>query len=504
MQNRKIQIFLFKLSLIICTFFYLLPINNVWAKDCTDTNINSNIKQLETTDKWIFTIAALRKCGLKAVFALTAELKQQDEQARINAASALGSIGVEEQAAVSSLSAALQDRSERVRSSAASALGNMGVEAQAAVPSLTIALQDRNESVSSNAAYALNRIAEEFRYQAYTLSISELEKIISELEKALKTLEYSHTKFADTEKTLLNQSLQSLKAELAYRKLEGASVSVPEYRWIPLAVTYIVSLASLWLFILCVCPLWLLRINNAMKHHTSIILPGSLGRVEVPVRFLLFVGFFQFHPRVIDAWLNTQITSPKEGFEKKLSQDVKRFVVRHHSFSQPRVGNFVELNPRTVQKYAKAIAWECIKQTYQPVSVAREQVLTAIAALDGYDTAQAYLRYLEKRLGMIQTIGATHDKIRFTHDLLAENLAGLYLVELCCDNELYWRKFLAHVDAVPNKQAIRGFLLAVRDCSLILQTATKIPGFVPEELDRLVGVATKSTGKAQALNIANS
>ena len=283
-----------------------------------------------------------------------------------------------------------------------------------------------------------------------------------------------------------------------------------EYRWLALAGTYVVSLTAFWCAILWLRPLWLLRTNNFLRQYTTITLPSKLGRIEIPVRFLLLVGFFQ-HPRVIDAWLNRQIALFQPRCNNKIvAKQVKSLIDKRIRFCTVKNKNLskavswllaggklyqeqhiTEADSLQVQQYAKLIAWECLKQTYQPCAVKRKQVLAIIAAVDGYDTAEAYLWYLEKHLGIIRTIGRDRDQIRFNYDLLAEYLASLYLIEICQDNEANWRKFLARVDSMPNKQAIRGFLLAVLDCTTV-QTAAKIPSFVPKELRKRIRIVNRS------------
>jgi hypothetical protein len=141
-----------------------------------------------------------------------------------------------------------------------------------------------------------------------------------------------------------------------------------------------------------------------------------------------------------------------------------------------------EPDNRTVQRDAKAIAWECLKQTYKPASAKRDDVLAVLAALNGNNNAEVNLKHLEKRLRLIQTVGSAQDKIRFALDPLAEYLAGLYLVEHYRDNEIKWREFLAQANAKPDLEAIQGFLLAVCDCSLAKGIEAKVPDFVTEEL----------------------
>ena len=283
-----------------------------------------------------------------------------------------------------------------------------------------------------------------------------------------------------------------------------------EYRWLTIAGTYIISLTVLWCAILWIRPLWLLRTNNFLRQYTTITLPSELGRIEIPIRFLLLIGFFQ-HPRVVDAWLNRQIGLFQQGCNNKIvAKQVKSlkdklirictvkkknlrmiasWLLAKNNLYQKQL--ITEADPLQVQQYTKLIAWECLKQTYQPSVVKRKQVLAVTAALNGYDTAEAYLWYLEKHLGIIRTIGRDRDQIRFNYDLLAEYLASLYLIEICQDNEANWRKFLARVDTMPNKQAIRGFLLAVLDCTTV-QSAANIPSFVPGELRKRIRIVNRS------------
>lgn len=517
MKKNKNQTFVGIKITVFCIFYYLLTSQTVLAQGCSKSNVNSYIKKLKNTDEWIFTIAALKKCE-PAVLALAANLKHRDDNVRIDAASALASMGTSAQTAIPNLSAALKDKNAIVRSSAATALGSMGnrakitipaltivlqdddrsvrsvaatalgsmgVEAQAAIPALTSVLHDKDPSVSSSAAYALGRIAANFQYEAKSLSSSDLEKTISELETAFKVLASSKNKFSNTEVTLLEQSLKLLKAERDNRWFERVYNWAVQHKPIAIAILYFISLMSLWSLILWLRPLWLLKINNALNKYIRIALPGSLSKIEMPVSCLLFVNFFQYHPRVVDAWVNRQLTSAQSQLDAKA-----RILV-------PRVGNNTQLEFGILHKYAKAIAWECIKQTFQPASVKRNQVLAAITPLDGRNSAQIYLQYLEKNLGMLYTLGKAQDTIRFTHDFVAEHLASLYLVEHCGNSEVNWRKFLAQVDSIPNQQAIRGFLLAVRDSSLVLQTLAQIPSFVPEEIGKRVGIFSNLSGRVQ-------
>ncbi|MBD0344988.1 MAG: hypothetical protein ICV63_09255 [Coleofasciculus sp. Co-bin14] len=152
-----------------------------------------------------------------------------------------------------------------------------------------------------------------------------------------------------------------------------------------------------------------------------------------------------------------------------------------------------KFDDRTVQQDAKAIAWECLKQTYRPATAKRENILTVL----GGDDAEARLKYLEDRLRLIQTIGPAQDQIRFALDPLAEYLAALQLLEHYGKNQGQWRKFLSQTDAIPGAPiVIQGFLLAVRDCCLAKGAEAKVPDFVAQELAKRAGLLP-TIGQAQ-------
>jgi HEAT repeat protein len=148
----------------------------------------------------------------------------------------------------------------------------------------------------------------------------------------------------------------------------------------------------------------------------------------------------------------------------------------------------------TVQEDAKFIAWKCLEQNLKPSYVER----AAIFKEERKDT-EACLEYFEKHLHLIQRVGYDKNQIRFALDPLAEYLAGLYLVENeCKDNEESWSKFLGEVENKPgDREDIKGFLLAVRDCCLAKGSEAKVPGFVAEELGKLAGLDLEALKQEQ-------
>lgn len=137
-----------------------------------------------------------------------------------------------------------------------------------------------------------------------------------------------------------------------------------------------------------------------------------------------------------------------------------------------------KLSDRAVQQDAKVIAWQCLTQTFRPTTANRDAVL---ASLEGND-AENRLQYLEKRLRLIQTIGNAQDKIRFALDPLAEYFAAMQVLELGEKNQQFWDEFWNQVIALEKIEEIKGFLLALQDCSQANGQEINVPLAIAEQL----------------------
>ncbi|MFN6571135.1 HEAT repeat domain-containing protein [Dendronalium sp. ChiSLP03b] len=283
-----------------------------------------------------------------AVGALAEALQDEDAQVRMYAALALGEIGKAAKPAVPTLMAALQDKEEYVRIYAAAALRRLGGEAKVAVPSLMNALKDKNPRVRKNAALALGTMGSEatpavadiipllkdaeyyVRYAAVkglsgiiggyqdianNLPSTKLIKVISQFEQVLKILEANQDKFTEFDVAKIRRPLEALKAEKETRLFDRAVEWLLQHKLLLGIAAYITLLPSLWLILLRVTPLWLLKINNALKPYTDFSLP--FVNVNVPLRYVLFVGWFHYHPQVLDAWVEKYMNSVREQFPKK-------------------------------------------------------------------------------------------------------------------------------------------------------------------------------------------
>ena len=153
-----------------------------------------------------------------------------------------------------------------------------------------------------------------------------------------------------------------------------------------------------------------------------------------------------------------------------------------------------DLDDGAVQAATKALAWACLKERYRPAPAPRE---VALAALDRPD-ADSRLKELEERVQVIAATEPDRTRVQFTLDPLAEYLAAMHVVEQFDGDQEKWREFLDGAQAASaDPSAIRGFLLAVRDCCLTRGEDARVPGFVEAELAKRAGLDTEAAREAR-------
>jgi len=141
------------------------------------------------------------------------------------------------------------------------------------------------------------------------------------------------------------------------------------------------------------------------------------------------------------------------------------------------------LDDRVVHRDARAIAWECLKETFRPMPARIERVMQHLN--NETPAREKRLKYLEDTLRLLQTTGTGRDHVRFTLDPLAEYLAAMHVLVDFGEKRECWQKFLNVLDSTPGApEAIRGFLLALCDCCTAKIADLQIPDFLIAELSR--------------------
>jgi HEAT repeat protein len=247
-----------------------------------------------------------------AVPTLTDSLKDPAWRVRRFAADALGNLGFQAKSAIPEIIAAYKKESNyTMRQSAVIALGNIGkvsrAETSRILPVLNEALEHRNPNVRSASADALRKIAARFEQDAKSnqLKTKELKNVIPEFDKALKTL----GKLQPEERISLEATIQNIQSsveELQRRQVINQILKNPSVWGIGI---YLAALFGIfWLH-----PLWLLKIDKALKSVGSFKLP--VIDKEISLSWLLLM--LKYHPRVLDAWVEAHLKLAQEAFQQR-------------------------------------------------------------------------------------------------------------------------------------------------------------------------------------------
>jgi HEAT repeat protein len=141
---------------------------------------------------------------------------------------------------------------------------------------------------------------------------------------------------------------------------------------------------------------------------------------------------------------------------------------------------------RTVRRAAQLAAWECCKTTYSAGYASKDKVYSEFASHESLK--QDLLDYLELRLQLVRTIPPAQSYIEFSFDLIADYLAGMWLVQVLKNDE-QWLEFLDAVDRREDKtepEPVVAFLVAVLECCIHNKTEFKASRSILERLsDRI-------------------
>ncbi|WP_163833979.1 HEAT repeat domain-containing protein [Spartinivicinus ruber] len=195
-------------------------------------------------------------------------------------------------------------------------LGKIGMAASPSLPKLAKLFYKhrKNEELCHIIIKNTNDILKDSLINANNTSISEIEKITTNIESSFKDLTNNPTlKDIKIANTSLSNHIKLEKKSLKYEIIYWINQNIFIF-WISI---YISSLILIWLIIFLAKPLWILNVNESIKSYTEFQLPSWLGGMKLPFNLVLIVGFFHYRPRVLDAWVKSHIYSARERFSQK-------------------------------------------------------------------------------------------------------------------------------------------------------------------------------------------
>lgn len=204
----------------------------------------------------------------------------------------------------------LEKDDPEARIEAADSLGKLGVSARSSIPYLVKTLNDSNALVRDVAAKSLAKIASALQDARDIDATDQLKGVYEAL--------------ATHSDPGVREQGETVRRAVVYLEVvkQGFTIDrlISFVRRYPLGVGIVIIylfLLILWLSLLRVKPLWILRINNKIKGLADYTLPSWLGGIKIPLPYAILVGFFHYHPRVLDAWVESNLSSVREGFLKK-------------------------------------------------------------------------------------------------------------------------------------------------------------------------------------------
>lgn len=151
----------------------------------------------------------------------------------------------------------------------------------------------------------------------------------------------------------------------------------------------------------------------------------------------------------------------------------------NRDFGEERYDNY------TLHQYLKAVAWECLKDSFRPMSARTIDVLQHMTKefnLQDADAANTRLRYLQERVRIVQAVGPSGDMVRFTLDPVAEYLAAIKVAGDCGADENKWNELLERMKTEEATGPIDGFVSALRETLKVKSKELKISAAVIQKV----------------------
>jgi len=137
---------------------------------------------------------------------------------------------------------------------------------------------------------------------------------IPELRNALKQIGEDDAAHARVSRAIVSlEAIESTRREGVLSRLWNTS-------WFPpiilFASVYFCWILVIRLLILIKSPLTIWKWNSALKPVAEVKLPHWSAGIPIPLKYILGIGFFEYHDRVLDAWIRSRQAVARENFLK--------------------------------------------------------------------------------------------------------------------------------------------------------------------------------------------
>jgi hypothetical protein len=123
------------------------------------------------------------------------------------------------------------------------------------------------------------------------------------------------------------QALKQLRTARKAALLYPVRAYVLQHPLLPAMASYLLLVLLANLAMVRLRPLWVLRLDRALASVTDIKLPEWAGGLVVSPRWLLGISWFRHSPRVLNAWVISQLQMARSRFEDLASVKARRLFV---------------------------------------------------------------------------------------------------------------------------------------------------------------------------------
>jgi HEAT repeat protein len=148
---------------------------------------------------------------------------------------------------------------------------------------------------------------------------------IEQLKTAYEALKLSSEPDIKGQAEVVKKAIDSLELIKSKSFIQILLEQVREHPFIGAFIALEIILLIIWLILLGLYPLSILRINERLKFDIKV--SNKPLEVTLPVRYIITVGFFNYHTRVLDAWVTKYISSAREQFARKATVEEREVFV---------------------------------------------------------------------------------------------------------------------------------------------------------------------------------
>ncbi|QDV15785.1 Aliphatic amidase expression-regulating protein [Gimesia panareensis] len=231
-------------------------------------------------------------------------MSNSDPGVRQYVAKKLGEAATKQDAVVKTLGKACQDDDLLVAQTSIESLGKLGYQSREALNDLVYALDSPRVGIRLRAGNVVSDLAQMLRDKRETELLPEFRKALGKMTKG---------GFPENNALAVSTVINQLEEMEHTNHLGWFYENVFNKVWFWVVFMYGIVFLFIKYIGVRLFPLWILKANTELKQYTDINL---FGGVTVPLRLFFLIGFVQFNPHILDAWVKKYINQVSENFKK--------------------------------------------------------------------------------------------------------------------------------------------------------------------------------------------